>query len=174
MRLGRLIARLVIGGLFFGHGSQKWFGWFGGPGLDRASEMMDSLGMRPGRRNAIAASASETIGGAMIVAGAFTPAAATSLIATMITAIHTVHFKNGLWSSNGGYEFNLALIAGLLALVDGGPGSPSVDSLLGTGESGPGWALASLAVAAAGSTLAIAAGRRHQDPAGSAAQATTA
>jgi putative oxidoreductase len=97
----------------------------------------------------------------MIVAGAFTPAAATSLIATMITAIRTVHFKNGLWSSNGGYEFNLVLIAGLLALVDGGPGSPSVDSLLGTGESGPGWALASVAAAAAGSTLAIAAGRRH-------------
>ncbi len=164
MRFGRLIARIVIGGLFFGHGTQKWFGWFDGPGLNGASEMMETLGMRPGRRNAVAASASETLGGAMIVAGAFTPLAATSLIATMITAIRTVHFKNGLWSSNGGYEFNLALIAGLLALVDGGPGSPSVDSLLGTEESGPGWVLASLAAAAVGSTLAIAAGHRHQDP----------
>ena len=116
MKHGRLIARVVIGGLFVGHGTQKWFGWFGGPGLDGASAMMDSLGMRPGRRNAIAASASETIGGAMLVAGAFTPVAATSLIATMITAIRTVHFKNGVWSSNGGYEYNLVLIAGLLAL----------------------------------------------------------
>jgi len=159
MKLGRLIARIVIGGLFVGHGTQKWFGWFGGPGLDRTSETMDSLGMRPGRRNAIAASASETIGGAMIVAGAFTPAAATTLIATMITAIRTVHLKNGLWASKGGYEFNLALIAGLLALVDGGPGAPSVDALLGTGETGPGWVLATLAAGAAGSTLAIAAGR---------------
>ena len=156
-----LIARIVIGGLFVGHGTQKWFGWFGGPGLDGTSGMMESLGMRPGRRNAIAASASETIGGAMIVAGAFTPAAATTLIATMITAIRTVHLKNGLWASKGGYEFNLALIAGLLALVDGGPGSPSVDASLGTGETGPGWALATLAVGAAGSTLAIAAGRRQ-------------
>ncbi len=151
----------MIGGLFVGHGTQKWFGWFGGPGLDGTSGMMESLGMRPGRRNAIAASASETIGGAMIVAGAFTPAAATTLIATMITAIRTVHFKNGLWASKGGYEFNLVLIAGLLALVDGGPGSPSVDGLLGTGETGPGWALATLAAGAAGSTLAIAAGRRE-------------
>src|SRR5271155_3771327 len=99
MKLGRLIARIVIGGLFVGHGTQKWFGWFGGPGLDGTSGMMESLGMRPGRRNAIAASASETLGGAMIVAGAFTPAAATTLIATMITAIRTVHFKNGLWAS---------------------------------------------------------------------------
>ena len=46
---------------------------------------MESLGMRPGRRNAIAASASETIGGAMILTGAFTPAAATMLIATTMT-----------------------------------------------------------------------------------------
>ena len=161
MKLGRFIARIVIGGLFVGHGTQKWFGWFGGPGLDGTSGMMESLGMRPGRRNAIAASASETIGGAMIVAGAFTPAAAATLIATMITAIRTVHLKNGLWASKGGYEFNLALIAGLLALVDGGPGSPSVDAMLGTGETGPGWALAALAAGVTGSTLAIAAGRRH-------------
>ena len=161
MKLGRLIARVVIGGLFVGHGTQKWFGWFGGPGLDGTSGMMESLGMRPGRQNAIAASAAETIGGAMIVAGAFTPAAATTLIATMITAIRTVHLKNGLWASKGGYEFNLALIAGLLALVDGGPGTPSVDATLGIGETGPGWTLATLAAAAAGSTLAIAAGRRQ-------------
>ncbi len=161
MKLGRLIARIVIGGLFVGHGTQKWFGWFDGPGLEGTSGMMESLGMRPRRRNAIAASASETIGGAMIVAGAFTPAAAATLIATMITAIRTVHLKNGLWASKGGYEFNLALIAGLLALVDGGPGSPSVDAPLGIGETGPGWALVALAAGATGSTLAIAAGHRH-------------
>lgn len=165
MKHGRFIARVVIGGLFVGHGTQKWFGWFGGPGLDGASTMMESLGMWPGRRNAIAASASETIGGAMIVAGALTPVAATSLIATMITAIRTVHLKNGVWSSNGGYEYNLVLIAGLLALLDGGPGTPSIDSLFGAEETGPGLALAALAVGVAGSTLAIAAGSRQADPA---------
>ncbi len=122
MKLGRLLARIVIGGLFVGHGTQKWFGWFGGPGLDGAAGMMDSLDMKPGRRNAIAASASETIGGALLLAGAATPVAATSLIATMITAIRTVHFKNGPWSTDGGYEYNLVLIAALLVLVDGGPG----------------------------------------------------
>ncbi|HVC06757.1 MAG TPA: DoxX family protein [Solirubrobacterales bacterium] len=161
MKLGRLIGRIVIGGLFVGHGTQKWFGWFDGPGLDATSGSMEALGMRPGRRNAIAASASETIGGAMIAAGALTPAAAAVLIATMITAIRTVHLKNGLWASKGGYEFNLALIAGLLALVDGGPGRPSLDAMLGNEETGPGWALAALAVGAAGSALAIAEGGRH-------------
>ena len=73
-----------------------------------------------------------------------------------------MHFKNGLWVSKGGYEFNLALIAGLLALVDGGPGSPSVDTMLGVEETGPGWALAALAVERCRLVLpAIAEGRRH-------------
>jgi putative oxidoreductase len=158
VKIGRLIARTVIGGLFVGHGTQKWFAWFDGPGLEQASSMMDSLGLRPGRRNAVAASASEAIGGAMLVAGALTPLAAATLIGTMITAIRTVHLKNGPWASNGGYEYNLVLIAGLLAIVDGGPGAISLDRRLGIHDTGGGWALAALLAGAAGSTLAIEAG----------------
>jgi putative oxidoreductase len=165
MRAGRLMARIIVGGLFIGHGTQKWFGWFDGPGLDGASAMMDSLGLRPGRRNAVAASASETIGGAMILSGALTPAAAAALIGSMITAIRTVHFKNGPWAADGGYEFNLVMIACVLALVDGGPGELSVDSALGIHDTGGGWALAALAAGAIGSTAAIEAGRRHDAPA---------
>ncbi len=119
--------------------------------------------MRPARENAIAASASETVGGAMIVAGAFTPAAASTLIATMITAIRKVHFKNGFFASDGGYEFNLALIAGLLILVDGGPGQLSVDRALGIESTESRWALATLAAGAAGSALAIEAGNRASE-----------
>jgi putative oxidoreductase len=164
MKIGRLLARAAIGGLFVGHGTQKWFGWFGGPGLDGASGMMESLGLRPGRRNAVAASASEAIGGAMLLAGAFTPAAAGALIGTMVTAIRTVHLKNGPWASNGGYEYNLALIACLLVIVDGGPGELSIDGALGIHDTGSGWALAALAAGLAGSTLVIEAGRREPAP----------
>jgi putative oxidoreductase len=32
MKLGRLLLRLVVGGFFIGHGTQKLFGWFGGSG----------------------------------------------------------------------------------------------------------------------------------------------
>lgn len=161
MKLGRLIARIAIGGLFIGHGTQKWFGWFGGPGLDKTSGMMESLGMRPGRRNALAASATETIGGAMIVVGALTPVATASLIATMITAIRTVHLEKGFWSANGGYEFNLTLIVALLALVDGGPGSLSVDARLGIEDTGGGWVLAALAGGAVGAAMVAAAAARE-------------
>lgn len=161
MKLGRLIARIVIGSLFVGHGTQKWFGWFGGPGIEGATGMMDSLGLRPARRNAVAASASETVGGAMIALGALTPVAAAALIGTMVTAVRTVHLKSGPWNKDGGYEFNLVLIAGLLALVDGGPGRLSVDGRLGIHDTGAFWALAALAAGVAGSTLVIEAGSRE-------------
>ncbi|MFZ0976529.1 MAG: DoxX family protein, partial [Solirubrobacteraceae bacterium] len=55
MKFGRLLLRVTVGGLFVGHGTQKLFGWFGGHGLDATANMFDSIGMRPGNRNAIAA-----------------------------------------------------------------------------------------------------------------------
>jgi putative oxidoreductase len=158
--VGRLLARLAIGGLFVGHGTQKLFGWFDGPGLENATGMMEKLGLRPARRNAIAASATETVGGAMIATGTLTPVAAAGLIGTMVTAVRTVHLPNGIWNANGGYEFNLALIAALIALVDGGPGRFSVDRRLGIHDTGGLWAVAAVLAGAAGSTYVIEQGRR--------------
>jgi putative oxidoreductase len=158
MRLARLIARVFIGALFIGHGTQKLFGWFGGPGLEGTSQWMESVDMRPGHRNALASGAAETIGGAAIAAGALTSAAAAALIGTMLTAIRLVHLEKGFFNTQGGYEFNLTLIAALLLLVDGGAGDLSVDKALGIEDCGTGWALASLAAGAAGSYLVVAAG----------------
>jgi putative oxidoreductase len=160
MRLGRFAARTIVGGLFVGHGTQKLFGWFGGGGLDKTSAGFESLGLRPGRRNATAAGLSEAVGGALLAAGLFTPLAAASLIGTMITAIRTVHWKNGVWSSNGGYEYNLVLIAAIVALVETGTGALSLDHVRGHDEHGVGWALAVLAAGAAGSAAVIALARR--------------
>src|ERR1700723_3343340 len=103
MKIGRLLLRVVVGGFFFGHGTQKLFGWFGGNGLQATAEGFEHLGLRPGGRNAIAAGASEAGGGLLLAAGLATPLAASALIGTMITAIETVHLKNGPWVSNGGY-----------------------------------------------------------------------
>lgn len=165
MQVGRLAARLVIGGLFVGHGTQKLFGWFGGPGLEGTEQMMGALEMRPTRANAVAAGASETAGGALLMAGAATPLAAASLIGTMFTAIRKVHQPNGPWVAQGGWEYNAVLIAALTALIDGGPGDLSVDSVLGREEWGPGWALGGLALGAAASAAAITLGKRGDAPA---------
>jgi putative oxidoreductase len=136
MKLGRLILRIVVGGYFFGHGAQKLFGWFGGHGPDATGQFFENLGLRPGKRHALAAGAAEAGGGGLILLGAATPIGAAVLIATMLTAINRVHLKNGPWVTNGGYEYNLVLIAALLALAETGPGGPSIDSARGGGLTG--------------------------------------
>ncbi len=149
--IGRLLLRISVGGFFVGHGTQKLFGWFGGHGLDGTAGMFESLGMRPGKRNAIAAGVAEAAGGAALVAGAATPLASAAIISTMLTAVHRVHLKNGPWATGGGYEYNVVLIAAVLTLAETGPGSPSVDDARGSKMSGPGWAFIALALGAAGS-----------------------
>jgi putative oxidoreductase len=163
MHLGRFAARTIIGGLFIGHGTQKLFGWFGGTGLEKTAEGFESLGLRPGRRNATAAGISEAAGGALLALGLFTPAAAASLIGTMITAIRTVHLKNGPWASDGGYEYNLVLIAALVALVEAGAGPLSLDHVRGHDEHGLGKALGVLAAGAVGSVAVIALARLESE-----------
>ena len=143
--------RGVIGALFIGHGTQKLFGWFDGPGIEGVSGMMENLELRPPRRHAIAAGISETAGGALLALGALTPLATTALTATMVTAIRKVHAEKGPWVTGGGYEYNLVLIAALTALAEHGPGRPSVD---GERFQGPFWAVASLGAGIAGSYLA--------------------
>jgi putative oxidoreductase len=164
MNFGRLFLRTAIGGLFVGHGTQKLFGWFGGHGLDATAGMFGSLGMRPPKAHATAAALAEAGGGAALVLGAGTPLASSALIATMITAIRTVHGKNGPWSTNGGYEYNLVLIAAAVALAETGPGSPSVDDALGDDRHGVAWALLALALGIAGSYGASAVSSLFPEP----------
>ncbi len=158
--MGRLIARTVIGGLFIGHGTQKLFGWFDGPGIDGTEKMMDKMDLKPARQNALAAGASEAVGGALLVLGALTPAAGALITGTMVTAVRKVHLAKGPWNTNGGYEFNLALIAATVALVETGPGRPSVDHALGLDLRGSKWALAAVAAGVVGSALTIKAGEQ--------------
>ncbi|HEX4521791.1 MAG TPA: DoxX family protein [Gaiellaceae bacterium] len=140
MAFWRLLARVTIGLLFVGHGTQKLFGWFGGEGPKATGKTMEKLGLRPGREHAIAAGLAEAGGGAMLAAGAATPFAAAGLTAAMLTATKRVHLRNGLWVTNRGYEYNLVLISALLALVESGPGNLSVDAARGRVRSGAGWA----------------------------------
>jgi putative oxidoreductase len=157
MGLFRLLARVTIGLLFFGHGAQKLFGWFGGGGLEGTSQGFESMGLRPGRRHALAAGTAEAGGGLLFALGAATPAAAAALCSVMITAIKTVHWEKGIWSSSGGYEYNLVLIVTVFGLTENGPGQWSVDGALGRPRWGTAWALAALAAGAAGSAAALAA-----------------
>jgi putative oxidoreductase len=159
MDIGRLLLRVTIGGTFFVHGTQKLFGWFGGHGPDGTGQFFESLGLRPGRRNAIAAGATETGGGILIGLGGATPLAAAGLTAVMITALRTAVWKDGIKPATGEHE--LLLAAGALALTETGPGAPSLDSALGLERRGIGWTLAALAAGATGSAIAISSGQRQ-------------
>jgi putative oxidoreductase len=164
MDFGKLVVRLVVGGFFVGHGLQKLRGAFGGPGLEGTEQMMTALSMHPAKVNARAAALSETLGGAGIALGAGTPFASAALIGTMVTAVRKVHFKNGVWNSAGGWEYNAVLMAVVAGLTNDGPGDLSFDALLGRKRWGLGWALFSVLAGAAGSAAAIEAGRRLAPP----------
>src|SRR5919199_901866 len=151
MDLGRVLVRVAVGGTFVVHGTQKLFGWFGGYGPDGTGQFFESLGLRPGRRHAVAAGATETTGSVLLALGFATPAAAAGLTAVMITALRTAIWKDGIKPATG--EFEVLLAASALAIADMGPGDVSLDAALGQERHGAGWALAALGAGAAGSAL---------------------
>ena len=45
MKLGLTLLRVIIGALFFGHGTQKLFGWFGGHGIEGTAGFFETIGL---------------------------------------------------------------------------------------------------------------------------------
>src|SRR6266567_2821914 len=109
-----LVVRVIVGVIFAAHGAQKMFGAFGGPGLAATVEMMGPMGYP--------VTVGEFFGGLGLVVGFLCRFSAASLIVIMIGAIAQVHGKNGFFLQNGGFEYNLALIGLLAAVLIAGPG----------------------------------------------------
>jgi putative oxidoreductase len=171
MELGLLVLRIVVGVLFMGHGAQKLFGMFGGHGLAGTAGFFEQgLGLRPGKVHAAGAGAAEFFGGLLLALGLLTPLAAAALIATMAVAIITVHWSKGVWSTEGGYEYNAVLMATAFAVAAVGPGNWSLDHALGLDISGTGWGLAALAAGVVGGALMYGVGRSMGTSAAKAAQ----
>lgn len=122
--------RLIAGIIFLAHGAQKLFGWFGGYGLEATGAWMASIGIEPGLLMASLAGGAEFFGGLALIFGFLVRPAAAVLAITMIVAIITVHLENGLFMSNNGYEFALALLAITIGLSIRGAGSLSMDQLI--------------------------------------------
>lgn len=96
----------------------------------------------------------------MLAAGFATPLASAALMGTMVTAIRKVHPPQGPWKMEGGYEYNLVLIAALLALAEKGQATSRSTLRWGTEKTGPTWAQFTLGLGAGSSTAAIEVGRR--------------
>jgi putative oxidoreductase len=125
-----LALRIPIGIIFMAHGAQKLFGWFGGYGLEGTGGWMESIGLTPGFLMALMAGSAEFFGGMFILFGLLTRLSAVALAFTMIVAIFSVHFVNGLFMSNNGYEFGLALLAATVSLAISGAGKASLDNII--------------------------------------------
>jgi putative oxidoreductase len=127
---GALALRVPVGIILAAHGAQKLFGWFGGYGLEGTGQWMASIGLEPGFLMALLAGLAEFAGGIALILGLLTRPAALVSAFTMVVAIFSVHFDNGLFMSNNGYEFALSLLAASVALTFQGGGAFSVDNAL--------------------------------------------
>lgn len=125
-----MLVRVVVGLLFVGHGSQKVFGWFGGPGMQGWTESVAKNGLQPAAFWAYLEAFAELGSGLFLVLGVLTPLVAAILVGDMLVAIFQVHAPRGLWGQNGGFEYNLVLIALLVGIGLMGPGLYSLDRKL--------------------------------------------
>lgn len=134
---GLLVLRLTVGVAFIGHGTQKLFGWFGGPGMQGTKGMMTSMNVNPPHVWATAVAAGETSGGLLTALGFLSPLGPLNIIAVMWVAVRKVHWSNGFWNTGGGVEFPLTNMAAAAAIAMIGPGRFSLDRRFGTHLPGP-------------------------------------
>ena len=156
MAIGMLILRMTVGLTLAAHGAQKLFGWFGGLGLQGTGEALAEFGFHPGRRHALLAGLVEVTAGILLACGLATPLAAMLAMSLMVVAAATVHWKNGFFITQNGYEFNLVLGMAAWTIAFNGPGPWSLDSMLGWSTGGERWGLAVLIVSLFGAALQLA------------------
>jgi len=155
MDTGLLILRLVVGALFFGHGAQKLFGWFGGHGREGTGQFFHSLGFRPGVPMALLGGMAEAGGGTLLVLGLLTPLAAAAIIGQMVTAGVAVHAKKGVWNTNGGIELPLVYAVVAAALAFTGPGRYSLDRAFGWQLAGMSYGMGAVALGVVASWIVL-------------------
>ena len=132
-----MIVRVVQGSLMAGHGAQKLFGSFGGPGLEGTSGFMEMLGMRPGRPWAYLAGLSEFGGGVLTALGLLNPLGPLGVIGSMAMATRKAHWDKPIWVTEGGAELPVLIMASSTALMIREPDGFSLDRVLGIRL--PGW-----------------------------------
>lgn len=123
-----LVLRLAIGGVMAYHGIQKLTG-----GLAGVEEMFRMFEVPAPAASAVAVTAIEIIAGFALLVGVGTRLAAAALSLVLLGAIVFVKTEFGIISSQPmpGAELDIALLAGLAALILLGPGPLSADRAVG-------------------------------------------
>jgi putative oxidoreductase len=134
------LMRLALGIVFFAHGSQKMFGWFGGNGF-KATMTTFTTQMGLSTPIAFLVIAAEFFGGLGLTVGLLGRVAALGVLCVMIGAVLMGHLHNGFfmnWYGNQkgeGFEYHLLAIALALAIAIGGSGAFSLDRMLSQSRS---------------------------------------
>jgi putative oxidoreductase len=129
------LARIILGVIFFAHGSQKVFGWFGGPGLKQTLDTLTEVLGLP-TILALAAVGAEFFGGAALILGLLARISALVIAISMLAAIFMVHGQYGLFLNwfgdrkGHGIEYHLLAIALAVVIIAKGAGAFSLDGLL--------------------------------------------
>lgn len=112
------LTRIIIGFLFFTHGAQKLFGWFGAGGT---VEIFSRFGV---------AGVLEVVGGLMVMLGLLTRPVAFILSGQMAVAYFWIHLQNGLWPWANGGELATIYSWVFLFFATAGGGSFTLDSVI--------------------------------------------
>lgn len=129
------LMRLILGVVFFLHGSQKLLGWFGGFGFSGTMNFFTSMLHVPAPF-AVLAICAEFFGGLGLILGLLARVAAFGIAVNMVVAVSLVHFANGPfmnWYGNQkgeGYEYHLLALALAITIIIRGAGAFSVDGAL--------------------------------------------
>lgn len=128
--LGLLLLRVGLGVVLAGHGAQKLFALFGGPGINGFETLLTDAGYDQPTLLAYVGAIIEFGAGVLIVLGLLTPLAGAAALGTMINAWFVADLSDSgfdFFVGNGGQEFELLLVVLAAALILTGPGSYSLD-----------------------------------------------
>lgn len=124
--LALLLARIAVGVVLIAHGAQKFFEW----GIDGTATSFGEMGVPAPAASAWAVALIETVGGFALLVGVALPIAGVLLALNMLGALVVAHLGNGLFSSDGGFEYVLVLAVASLALGFNG-GRFALDRIVG-------------------------------------------
>lgn len=122
---GLFVLRVVVGVIYLMHGYSKVKGGLLA-GVNETAVMLEGLQMPQPLIGAWVVVLLEVIGGVGLILGLLTPLWNVLFIAEMLTGIFYVHWARGFFvigPGQGGFEFNLILIAANLCLLLAGAGA---------------------------------------------------
>lgn len=136
--LGLMLLRWAVGALLIGHGLQKAFGWWGGPGLDGFGESLTAMGFKHADILTYVATGAQILAGVLLILGLFTPLAAAGALAYLVNGLlaeATLAHEEARLSEflTDGHEYKVLLAVAVVAIILAGPGRYGLDA-------GRGWA----------------------------------